>query len=516
MKRIFILLGIIFFAISAQGATIKRFSVLPFKVNGPKEFRYLSQGVQSMLISRLTTPSRLEYEKISDTQENKEKILKNNHLDILIFGDVTVIGKQLSIDINILDHNGKLHTKKISASQDNLITKFDEEVSSLKNQLLGIKETKKQPTTQTTTTNPPPATLNPAFEYMKGMGGAGSEMGYTRTQSLPYEMVGMDVGDANGDGKNEVFILSYHKVYAYLLINNKLKEIGEYEFGKNIMGLNINLFDSNRDGYCEVFISAIDTEGDPSSLVLTFKNNKFRIKEKRLKFYINVKRIPPDYSKRIVGQGPGIGRIFSPGVHEIISMSGKYSLGPKINLPQQANVFNFAYLPEKDSYKIVVVNDYNDLKVFNEDLQTLYKTSTKYAGSSINIVSSNALPGLGEVVTDPKNMYYLPTRLLPYDLERDGKFEIIVAHNISVASMIFSRYRDFPEGEIHALIWDGVGLSIKWKTRTIKGSIMDYGIKDIDNDSKKELYVGINTYPGPIGFRKKRTIVLIYKLLSQQ
>ncbi|WP_461833414.1 FG-GAP-like repeat-containing protein [Desulfothermus sp.] len=508
--RKFVILFIMFFLCNiAYSAQLKKFSVLSFKVNGPDEFRYLSQGVQSMLISRLSTPSKLEYVKVEHSSKTPIKVIQENELDYLIFGDVTVVGTNISIDINVLNKNGKSFSQNISAPQDELLSRFDEGVILIKNRMLGIKP-KPRKTQNVSESAPETQKLNPSFEYAKSPGT--HNMGYIRTQSLPFEMVGMDVGDANGDNKNEVFILSHHKIYAYILIKGKLKKIGEQGFGRNINGLNINVFDSNRDGYAEIFISAIDNEGSPSSLVMTFKNNKFRIKQERLKFYLNVKRIPPDFTKRIVAQKAGIGRIFAPGVHELVSMRGKYQLGAKIKLPEGANVFNFAYLPEKKSYKIILAGYYDRLKVFSDDLNPLYKTNTRYAGSSIGIITSNALPGLGENVTDPKNMYYIPTRLIPYDLERNGQFEIIVAHNMSVSSMFFSRYREFPEGQIHALVWDGVGLNILWKTRTIKGSIMDYGINDIDNDSKKELYVGINTHPGPVGFRKKRTIILIYEL----
>ncbi|GAB6886579.1 VCBS repeat-containing protein [Desulfothermus okinawensis JCM 13304] len=463
-----------------------------------------------MLISRLSTPSKLEPVKVTNTSDSPMKLIKENNLDVLIFGDVTVVGNNISIDINVLDKKGKSFTRNISGSQDNLLSKFDAEAVYIKDKILGIKPKIQTRREEENTTSYGPQKLNPSFEYTQLPGT--NQIGFIRTQSLPFEMVGIDVGDGNGDGKNEIFILSHHKVWAYILYKHKLKKIDEFDFGKNNRGLNINVFDGDRDGYSEIFVSSIDNEGSPNSLVLTFKNNRFKVKAQRIKFYINVKRIPPDYSKRLVGQAPGIGRIFSPGVHEVVSMNGKYQLGIRLKLPQGANVFNFAYLPEKNTYKIIIADYYDRLKVFSDDLSILYKTNTRYAGSSVGIVTSNALPGLGESVTDPKHMYYLPTRLIPYDLEGDGQFELIVAHNMSLSSAFFSRYREFPEGQIHALIWDGVGLNTKWKTKTIKGSIMDYGINDIDNDSKKELYVGINTHPGPIGFRKKRTIIIFYEL----
>ena len=225
-----------------------------------------------MLISRLSTPSKLEFVKIEHPNKDYTKLIQENELDLLIFGDVTVVGTNISIDINVQNKKGKSFTHNISASQDELLTKFDEGVMSIKNRILGIKtRPKKDKNKQERLAET--YKLNPSFEYI---GSARTyQRGYIRTQSLPFEMVGVDIGDGNGDGKNEVFILSHHKVYAYMLIKGKLKKLGERDFGKNLNSLNLNVFDSNRDGYAEIFISAVDRGGSPSSLVMTFKNNKF-------------------------------------------------------------------------------------------------------------------------------------------------------------------------------------------------------------------------------------------------
>lgn len=516
MKKIlfFIIISFTFLISASAFCETKKFSVLPFKVNGPEEYRYLSQGIQSMIFSRLNTPTKLEPIEINkEIAKNPLNIQKEYGLNYLIWGDVTILGNSISINIKYLDESNKIKTKTITSSQDALISKFDNEIKLFKKELLGIKEEPKRQTIQENKIPSTPQAINPSFEYATPT--VEGQRGYIRTQSLPYAMVGMDIGDGDGDGRNEVFIISKNTVYAYLLINNKLKLLHQYNIGKNTEALNINVFDYNRDGYSEIFISSVDNEGEPNSLVLSFKNKKFKLEKDRIKYFINVKRIPPDYSKRLIGQAKGLGRLFSPDIHEVITMSGEYRLGPSINLPKDANVFNFTYIPEKDSYKIVTVNDYGHLKVYNNNLSLIYQTDKSYAGSSTKIATSNAMPGLGKNITDPKNMYYLPTRLVVSDLERDGNFELIVALNMSVSSMFFSRYRDYPEGQIHALFWDGVGLNLKWKTKTIKGSIMDYGFGDIDNDAQDELYLGINTHPGPIGLKSKRTIVLFYKLNLQ-
>ncbi len=526
MKRIQLfvaLISVLFISLTAPGSARAknfRFGVLPFEMHGPSQYRYLAPGVQSMLNSRLGAAKNLQEVDLTGynppfDQKKAKKIMQQNNLDYILWGTITVIPPNISIDVNVISKKRGFFVKNLTTSENNLIQNFNGFVDRIKVAMLGKQTVIATPSSPTTPSSPhkaPLPYLNPSFQYETS---STTRRGFIRTQSLPYKMVGMDVGDANGDGKNEVFIIGRHRVYAYLMLDNKLKPLGVFDGGSNKRFLNINLLDRDKDGCAEIYISALDSENSVSSFVLSFKKNRFKVLAKNIDIFFNVKRLPPDFSRRLIGQKKGVGNLFSPGVHEVVEMRGKYTLGPTLDLPEGADVFNFTYLPEGNSYKIVVADLYDHLKVYSADNNFLAKTQTTYAASSIGIECSNALPGLANYTRDPKNMYYLPCRIIPCDLDHNGKFELIVAHNISISAMFFERFREFPEGQIHCLFWDGVGLSIQWKTRTIHGSIRDYGLKDINNDGKRELYVGITTYPGALGLKNVKSIVLVYPLTQR-
>ena len=85
-------------------------------------------------------------------------------------------------------------------------------------------------------------------------------------------------------------------------------------------------------------------------------------------------------------------------------------------------------------------------------------------------------------------------------------------HPISVAAQFFSSYRDYPEGEIQALTWDGVGLSMLWKTRRIKGTVVDFSLCDVNNDGVLDLVVCLNTHTGVLGVNSRKTTLVAYPL----
>jgi len=228
-----------------------------------------------------------------------------------------------------------------------------------------------------------------------------------------------------------------------------------------------------------------------------------------------VVRTPPTYRPTLLGQSKGHHTPFDEsGVSEMIYQDGTIQHVRKLRLPSIANLFNIAFLPDGNSFKVVALNEYNYMKVFTSDLDLQYSQEDGYNSSNNYLYVDERLPGMDQGVRelDTAQQYYVPIRMLPVSFDSSGKYELLANKDISLAAQVFKKFRRFSQGEIHSLFWDGVGMSLAWKTRRIKGTVVDIALADLKNDGTKQLVVCLNTYSGAIGASNEKTIVVTYDL----
>ena len=541
MKRVFRvtagLLGLMLLlagqAFAAQKAT---YIVLPFSVQGPQGFAYLEKSIPQMITSRIYWKDRVEPArelpaalKPVSTEAEAEKLRAQYKVDYVIWGSVTVVGDDCSLDVRVRDKAGKVWPQAREAKANQLLTAIGaasdtinrdvfSRTTSAANRSSGNggsgRVNQMNADIMVNQNSSKEVYLNPQFRYS---GASQEDESRLRSQALNFPAIGMEVVDADGDGKNEIFLLDDHTIRAFRFDkNNQLQPLGEHQFSLNSQCLNIRSM-TRPTGRAWIIVTVIDQGGVPQSTILTFNGSAFKEEMKNLKYYLNVVKMPPDYMPRLIGQAASPPRLFKPNsLTEMIPQGGALVPGGRLNLPPDANVFNFTWMPsgrgEHDGQKLIVLGNNEKLRIYNSKLSRIAETSESYSGSATGMEIDPSMPGLGRDEVTLASVFYIPMRMVAYDLEHDGNWELVVNKPISTASQIFDRYRYFPQSEIHSLFWDGLGLNLQWKTRRIKGSMVDYTIADANNDGIPDLVACVNTNPGAIGVKSRKAMVILYPL----
>ena len=519
-------------------AAAKSFTVLPFSLNGPPSYKYLEQSTPQMFASRLFWKGQFEpVPQIgagkpvpADDEAAAAKAQTAANADYVIWGSITIVGDHCSLDIRVRDNAGKIWPKSQETTVKELIPSmraasdainaeiFRRPVSSQPKVVPAEPQRVNQmnPDLVHNIDRPKDVYLNPQIRY-SGESGDGSRI---RSQTLPFASVGMEICDADGDRRNEVFILGEHRLVAYRFERQgTMQQIAEHRFSLTQTGISIRSIDLDFSRRPKLLVvTKSDSDDRPMSYIFSFDGKEFKQEARTTQYYMNVVRIPPDYTPQLIGQAPNPPHLFRPGVFLMNVRGSDIVAGGRIQLPEGCNVFNFSAIPPgrdvTDTAKTLMITEDEHLRLYSEKGTRMFQSEERYSGSEQGIEVDISLPGLGKDPTTEGfgRFYFIPKRMLVVDLDRDGHHEIIVNRPISTASAIFSQYRSFPESEIHALHWDGTGLNLVWKTRRIKGSMVDYTIADATNDGTTSLVACINTHPGPLGTGERKTIVLAYPL----
>lgn len=538
----------------AQG--VRTYAVLPFKVTSDK-FQYLSKGAQAPVSNRLNWLGYfepVEADKLARAGgrfpanlNEAQSIMGAIGTDFLVAGvlDFQDGDKQVNITLNVYDRikaqswnkSSKVPLEGLLPALERLSNDVRTEVFKRPGEDAKAAERKevrkdmqsKAPVPRNAdfvtgdTGEAPMGTaggpvMNPQFRYE----GGAETPGRWQSQSLRYASVSMAAGDFVGDKKTRVIVAGEHSLYAYEFFQNTLKPIGEHKLGMRIKLLRVSILDLDRDGKAEIIATGLDDpdgNAEPRTFVFSFNNGKFENFMPPMKMYLSVVRIPPTYQPTLLGQGKGNhGPFDESGVSEMLYQDGKIQPVRRLHLPSIANLFNFAYLPDGTSFKIVVLNEYNYMKAFTQDLEPQFSQEDGYNSSNNYIIVDERLPGMdmGKRDTGVEDFYYVPIRMLPVAFDSRGKYELLVNKDISVAAQVFKKFRRFSQGEVHSLFWDGVGMSLAWKTRRIKGTVVDLALEDVKNEGKKQLVVCINTYSGAIGASSEKTVIVTYDLNTDQ
>lgn len=523
------------FLLMQAPAMAASYVVAPFSVSGSQGYSYLGQAVPSMLTSRLFLQGSFEpvarqdaalKEKAPASKDAATSMAKKYAADYIVWGNITVMGDQASLDVSALSPNGKMWKKAITSPVNSLIAGLQSVADSVNVEVFGRTDV------ATASKGNGPANPNSAFVMNETHGnvstsgtylnsslryqGLESEASQIRSQMLKFECYGSQVADFDGDGKNEVLMLTTRQLHAYKwTAGNRLELIAEYTMPASVTPVLVRFY-KEVDGKRYVILSGTnEDERTAVSEVLTFSNGKFTPVIRFINRYLNVVNLPPHYAPTLIGQDPDRSNTVGGKVYTMQITNGKLvRTGNVPNMPKIATVFNFSWIPAepgKGGDHVVTVTDSDNLATFNKQGQPLAITDEIYSAGTTYVLGDRGIGGLS-AHEDDEIMAYVPLRMPVVDLDRDGRYEVIASKPITTAGKLFSNYRTYPQGEVHALIWDGMGLDLLWKTRRIKGTICDLDVVDIDNNGSLDLVVTVNAYASISGGLNTRCAIFVYPL----
>jgi TolB-like protein len=494
----------------------KKIAVLPFTMNADRDLSFLQSGIMDMLNSRLAWKGRVQIiekgavKKAVDATPgplDKEKALSVGSAlgaDYVILGSLTVFGDSVSIDAKILD----------VAKSDELVTAFDQSKG-----MDGVIPTVNQFAEDINAKIMGKEVYQPEHHVEKGQkesgpiiameeqsGGSGQRPSYVHR--LKLEIKGLDVGDVDGDGKAELVIIDKNTVYVYKWGKNRLIQFKEIKGSWSPNFIYVSVADVTENGLSEIYVSNL-TATNASAVVLEWDGSNFKETTKRESWLIRVVDLP-GRGKTLLGQkrateGKYIGDVY------VLKREGDGLVATEpLKLPRDGNVFNFVQsdLEGKGAIFTTLLDPYEHIDVYNQEGQRLWK-SDEYFGGSLAYMDYMDV-NVNRMIQTPIRVF-IPSPIFLYDINGDGKEEVVICQNHSKVARIFGDFRWFGSGKVHFMDWDGASLVTKWVTPKLSGTTVGYKVADLDNDGLPELVVASVTSESYfMGFPQSQ--ILVYDL----
>lgn len=542
-------------------------TILPFSINSAENVDYMKQGIEEMLTARLSSSGKInvvnknivaaELKKIKtkDLSINDVSALgKKLNSDYVVWGSITKIGNSVSINgklVNVSDAKPENGISSQSQSLDDVIPKINEFSENILQHILG---TTQQANTQPIAASAPvaaspqaPAAISRESQIIASMKSGGKKggtltsiintefinasdplkkKGFWMSQKISTEFKGMDIGDVNNDGLNEIVLIDKNTVYIYQKTENELKILEKIKGKAYDNYLAVDVADINRNGIKEIIVTSLN-DALLDSFVLECKDGKYVKIASDIRWFLRVIETSSD-APMLLGQDYGTDKPFDSTIYEIVWRDGKYINDQKMKIPLGLSIYGLTIdnLGIGGSEKIFALDEYDYLYITEKTNKSLGRlTSLGFTSEELIWKSDEVFGGSNNCFenienkanpsdSDKERNACANLRILTLDTNKDGKKEIILIKNLSSSGRVFKKLKLFTSAEIYNLEWDGMGMSENWRTKKINGAVADYCVKDVDNDGKPEITLALIQSTGTS--LSNKSVVVIYKLDTPQ
>ena len=518
-----------------------RVALLPFTANA-QDARHLVGPTRDLLASRLaaelglTVIDRSMTDKSSVNTNQPETLIKLGkalQVDYVVAGSMTPLGTSLSLDAKVFDIVRNTHQSfyATAKSENEIIPAIDNLVLDIGEKMFGRPPRPEAAQTPSISPNanqqPQYTTAHPdkAFAGRGGMrggspfvypGGLTSE--FQKSQNMKLSLQSMDMADLDGDGQPEIILADRESIQIFKRNDNRLSKVGQIPGQPGFAIHAISVADLNHNGKPEIYVSAADHQ-TPSSFAFEWGgSDKANYLFQNAHWYVRAVQVPGE-GMVLAGQKADTDRAVRPGIYRLETKGSALTAGSRLDVPDSVNLFEFtiADLDNDGSKEIIAIDQYDRLQVLRSSGTVLWKSDDYYGGTTRYIGGKPTLNMAQTARTeDDLGRIYIPSRIVVADVNGDGTQDVIINKNLSTASRLFTNMKNYPSGEIHALTWNGLGLTELWRTRKIDGTVMDYLLQPTQDKKRAELLVGILLGSNPLdAFSEATATVLMYQLDTQ-
>jgi len=422
-----IIVGVTFNFLTASAADPKRIALLPFKINSAQDLSFLKDGIFDMLTSRLTKAgqvevfSREQVERAIQTEAASGKINEavahkigtRLNADFVLFGSLTVLGENVSIDAKMVDVSGSKPTMAFFDQSRDLgavIGKINLIAADINDKMFGRTQVaaaakapaavtaapaaKPQPAKKSRVHDHPEKVLQEDGFISEGQSGDAANMGilrgatqesqprFWRSASFRHLINGIALGDVDGDGKVETVTITPHELFIYRSEGGAFRKIAEIKEGTNNNLIGVDAADINENGYAEIFVTSLNANKEVvNSYVVEYDGKQFKKLIDGSRYYYRVADTP-SRGKILLAQRPSIGKPSAGAIYELRWQNSEYVPTDPISAPRNTNLIGLTVgdVLNNGQETAVAYKEGDRFQVIGPSGDTLWENSERIGG----------------------------------------------------------------------------------------------------------------------------------------
>ena len=499
---------------------VYKVAILPFLIHSQENLDYLRDGINDILTSRITVEGRIivvertiveralwEMRPMRLDETAAKEAGTRVGADYVVLGSITKIGNYISLDarlISITDDKPPLGAYTQHKGIDDVMTKIGDFAQDIGFRILGRRAT---------TVRPSDPRSSQIIRPERDIGRIGQgELGFKKSQIFNFEIKGIDIGDVDGDKKNEVVVIDNHNIYVFKYDGDKLSLFRKIEAGYQHNFLTLDVADVNRNGYAEIIVTSV-IDDNLQSMIIEFEQGEFKTITRKAGWFFRVLEHPKE-GPLLMGQQMGSDGLFTGSIYKFAWKKKSFEKGPKMGLPKDTKIFGLTVADVRNEGKLntVLLDRRDKISILSSDGKPVWTSRESFGGTANSYDTSKKKPDGFRPTDAPSWRVFIPGRILSRDLDGDGVNEIIINKNYSSLTM-FEKAKTYETGEIYNMIWDQDSLVTYWKTKEITGYISDFQVRDADNDGNEDLVIAVveSQASGALG-SKGASAILFFKL----
>jgi hypothetical protein len=514
---------------------------LPFSVEITGPYEHLQNGLPSVLASRLA--SRADITAVSRTGPGDQMartlkagdytvfntLLRQSGADYLILGALTPTGSTFELTSYVFTSSPGEPPKKFTlplAAVDEVMTAID----NLAWEISGAVFNKPRPEALIAGPIGDEGLLafqsaHPERAYRQEMltskapgleaDGRYSLVSSLQSRKMPLQLMDINTGDLNGDGSDEILLLTTTGLLLYREIEGQFQKIDQIDLPGYLRYLSVTSADLNGNGIHEIYIAG--SNGDiPATTILEWNGQTWRSLWTNLPWYLRVMDSDAASPVLLGQKAPGTWPVQA--VYEMQS-DPRQGVRPlkELSLPQGVNLYDFtqADITGNSSRETITIGADNRMRVYNA-AGTLLWTSTDIHGASNNFfgtMTSTAKIGL----ESDRETIYIKTRIVTQDLDGDGTNEVLVGRNRLETIPFMPNLRYFDGSSMAAHKWQNGQLVPLWETRKTPGYIVNYQLSpSLEDTNRFHLILAEGDGGSPFFFWRSSSVALIRYTVAVQ